>query len=758
MDLAVKTQMRLSNTFMRQSTFITTKRARAVLFFLYLSLSTGLIPSFIFAEGTDTASTSVEDAITPSETSSRNGKKNTQYQETSLSEELVTEAIWFGLEGEVTIATRHKAPISKAPSIVTVITAEEIKNLGYRTFVEVLRTVPGFEIAKGGIFGTTLPNARGLDFAGQIRLMIDGHLVNNPFRGDAFTNFDNFPVENIKRIEIIRGPGSAVYGENAFSAVINIITFDAKDINGVRVSSGYGSFETYDENVVFGQSCGKVDISGIAHYRQTVGFDGIVESDFQTINDKILSPFGFPAVSEAPGPVQDWGQEYDLNLKAVYKDFYVEGFYMNKNCGPFIGIQSALNDESDIENNYVFVEAGYKKTLNENFGLKPRIYYDQFDINLLFEALPEGATITNTSGILQTHPDGLISNNGVTEKVVGTEIPFDYKVFDGNVITLGLEYRLINQTNVRNSSNFDPITLDTLEGMQDFSDTKPFIKEVTRRIESVYLQDTWDITDTINLALGIRYDHYSDFGGALSPRAGLTWAFIKNASLKLLYGEAFRAPSFQEMHTTNQPAIQGNPDLDPETIRTYEAGLSYQFNKYITSSINYFYNNVEDIIGLGVIDIERNTRRFENEKSAHVQGIEMETKVKIMKDNYVFMNYTFQNPEDNHGDDLPFVAQHKGNFGINVHYWKYINTNLSTFVSGRRSRDRTDERETRDDLPAYALLNLSIIGKEFFKTMEVQGTVFNLLDKDYSDPGSVSIPDDLPRPGRTYFVGLSYKF
>jgi len=104
---------------------------------------------------------------------------------------------------------------------------------------------------------------------------------------------------------------------------------------------------------------------------------------------------------------------------------------------------------------------------------------------------------------------------------------------------------------------------------------------------------------------------------------------------------------------------------------------------------------------------------------------------------------------------LPFVAEHKGNFGVNVHYWKYINTNLSTFVSGRRSRE---EGDTRDDLPAYALLNLSVLVKDFFKTMEIQGTVYNLLDKDYRDPWPVSIPEDLPRPGRTFFVGLSYEF
>ncbi|MBI2447402.1 MAG: TonB-dependent receptor [Candidatus Omnitrophica bacterium] len=337
-----------------------------------------------------------------------------------------------------------------------------------------------------------------------------------------------------------------------------------------------------------------------------------------------------------------------------------------------------------------------------------------------------------------------------------TEIPFDYKLFDGNTITLGFEYRLISQTNVSSFYNFYPPTLDPLPSIQDFSDDFPWIKEVTRRLWSVYLQDIWDITNTLNLTLGVRHDQYSDFGAATSPRGGLTWAFMKNASLKVLYGEAFRAPSFIEMFIKNQPALLGNEDLDPEKIKTYEVGLSYQFNKHVTSSINYFYNDIKDMIVLRSLPPpNQSTSQYDNFGDAHVQGIEMETKVDIIKDNYIFMNYTFQDPRDNHGNDLPFVAQHYGNFGVNVHYWKYINTNMSTFVSGRRSREEGDDR---DDLPAYALLNLSVIGKEFFKTMEIQGTVFNLLDKDYSDPGPTSIPDDLPRPERTFFVGLSYQF
>ncbi|MDE2217675.1 MAG: TonB-dependent receptor [Planctomycetota bacterium] len=733
-----------------------TKTTHPVIF-QCLCILFGLIslkPPTIFAEGTGAPSTSVEEAKRLSNESSEGMRKtSTINNNVAMAEEMSAEAIWFGFREEVTIATRRETPASKAPSIVTVITAEEIKNLGYRTFVEVLRTAPGFEVLKYADFGFVSPSVRGVatsSSANRIRLMLNGHFVNNPLRGGAFGEFDDFPVESIKRIEIIRGPGSAMYGENAFSAVINIITKDAKDIDGARVSSGYGSFETYDENIVFGKRYGKIDVSGMVRYRQTGGFDGIVKRDSQTAID---TAFGTSA-SLAPGKVYDARQEYDINLKAVYKDFYVEGLYTNRNKQPFVGPQSALTGGSNIEDNYVFGEFGYKKTFEEKFTLKPRVYYDQFDVDNFIKSFPDGTTIRNTSGTPHTFPNGFTADAVVSEKVVGTEVPFDYELFDGNIFTIGLEYRLIHQTNIRYFANFNPSTNDPLASMQDFSNTLPFIKTATRRIESIYLQDTWNVTDTVNLTLGVRHDEYNDFGGTTSPRAGLTWSFMKDASLKALYGEAFRAPSFVEMFTVNQPAILGNENLHPETIKTYEVGLSYNyFNKHVTSGINYFYNDIKDLIVLR--SQTSTTSRYENFGNARVHGVEAETKVDISKGNYVFMNYTFQDPEDDNRRDLPFIAEHKGNFGVNMRHWKYINTNLSTFVSGSRSRESTD---TRRDLPGYALLNLSIIGKEFCKTMEVQGTIFNILDKQYSDPGPAAITNDLPRPGRTFFVGLSFQF
>lgn len=149
---------------------------------LLLSLVPFISPK-ILAEGTDTSSTLIWGTTRSVETTSSKKEKHTRDVEAAVAEELVTEAIWFGFGEEVAIATRHESPIGKAPSIVTVITVRDIKNLGYRTFVEILRTVPGFEILKDDSFGAVVPNVRGLIGSEKIRVMLNGHLVNNPFSG-----------------------------------------------------------------------------------------------------------------------------------------------------------------------------------------------------------------------------------------------------------------------------------------------------------------------------------------------------------------------------------------------------------------------------------------------------------------------------------------------------------------------------------------------------------------------------------------------
>ena len=119
---------------------------------------------------------------------------------------------WLQAESapDVSISTRHQTPIEKAPGIVTVVTAGEIKNAGYRNFVEILRAVPGFELLKDGGNGNEVCAMRGIQSSNKVRLMLNGHMVNDPFTGSSFGRFDDFPVDSIQRAEIILGHGSAL--------------------------------------------------------------------------------------------------------------------------------------------------------------------------------------------------------------------------------------------------------------------------------------------------------------------------------------------------------------------------------------------------------------------------------------------------------------------------------------------------------------------------------------------------------------------
>ena len=165
-------------------------------YYFFLVIFFTIMPRFIMAEGAETTN--------QGETPQNPIPEKTNSADNDVLNMHSSEVLWLGNE-EVAISTRRETPIHKAPSIVTVITDEEIKNSGYRTFAEILRIVPGFEMLKMPDFGDLVPVVRGIDGTNKVRLMIDGHFVNNPLRGNAFNVFDDFPVENIKRLKLSAG-------------------------------------------------------------------------------------------------------------------------------------------------------------------------------------------------------------------------------------------------------------------------------------------------------------------------------------------------------------------------------------------------------------------------------------------------------------------------------------------------------------------------------------------------------------------------
>jgi len=648
----------------------------------------------------------------------------------------------FTEEQIVVSALKRPRTVSKSPAIMSVITAKQIKQMGFRTLTEVLDTVPGFDISLSETGEREIAVRGILDTNSQkVKVLIDGHSINDVWSGGISWNYDDLVVENIKRIEIIRGPGSALYGQNAFLTVINVITKDTDDIDGFQLTTSGGAFDTQNYNMLFGKEYGDLAVSGFFDFFDTEGHSEKVEQD-------VLFPAAF---SKSPGRSHNRKEKTDLNLKLSYNNLEISGKYTKKRRKDYIGVGYALGDDSIIRSAYMFTELTYKFALGEKLDIIPRVYYDQFNYDPFLEQRPDG--FVDRFG--RIYPDGIQGQVRHKQRTVGFENQFNYNLFKGNELTFGFQYEWIHQGDIKSSEfTFNPITFAPLAVPQDFSKDLPFTRKATRQIMAFYLQDEWNITKDVDLTVGVRHDQFPRFGGTTNPRFGLIWRFIEDAHLKLLFATAFRAPNFQELYLTNNGTRAGDPNLDPEKINTFELGLGYNFTKHIRGNINYFFNRIRDRI---ILDTTQTPDKFANSGGARVLGVEAELKADYGNDNYAFANYTFQKAEETRNRNrLPDVPVHKANLGVNVGFWKYANANVNTFISGPRPREDGD---TRRDMPSYALVNLTLIGRKFMDNFEIRGSVFNLFNKGYDDPAPVdTVPTDFPQPGRSFNVELRYQY
>ncbi len=641
-------------------------------------------------------------------------------------------------------ATKHLMETRKAPAIATVITADEIRNMGARDLKDVLRTVPGFGPRKRAVVQTVTVRGVSTPTTEKILLLIDGHRMNTPYDGSALRFFsDDLMVENIKRVEVIRGPGSALYGANAFCAVINVITKTAEDIDSQQISISGGSFDTGHFNGLFSHKDKEsgFEISGHLDYQDTDGQDNFIEQDGQTFYDRKNGT----DVSSAPGCTDEYVQKWDAGFRVRYGDFNLSSRVIEKEYGTTTGAIGALNDESYLEVMKIFGDLAWTKRLGDNLNMTVNLYADYFDVVVFWERQPAGFTGENDIGKFDKH----IYKNAV----FGGEITTDYTLGD-HFITTGLVYEYTKQYDVRHFNNF----ADYTAGMAETTDHENNIENVDRNIWAAYLQNVWEITAYDSLTLGVRYDRYDDFGGTLNPRLGFVHEFGNDLVMKILYGSAFRAPTFIELYT-NYTALAGNPDIEPEKISTYEVGLEYPFLKHYTIKLSYFHNEIEDLITRGPTPMDGGPTTFINKTGkTRVNGGEAELVFKFAKDKYGYINGSYQYARDENNKEFPEVPRWIANAGLNYGFSKYLNANVNVSWLSERPRAENDALK-REELSSETLVDLTLIAKGFCKNLEIAGSVHNLFDEDYRDPQpGVLIPNDIPTNKRTFLFEIRYKF
>lgn len=692
--------------------------------------------------------------------------QDSPFEAQDIDKQIEEEMRWLQAETYVITASRVLESIKKSAASITVITARQIRRMGARHLMDVLRTVPGMSYRYGSD-GQYKIDARGvLKSSGQdVLIMMNSHPLNSNFTGGATWTYDTVILENVKRIEVIRGPGSALYGANAFSGVINIITKGPENIEGFQIKASGGSYDTQQYNILFGKTWNDIGIAFNFNYLNTDGFDPYIEQDSQTYSDQYFASVipGYANASLAPGYGKNDNEKYDVSLTLQYKALKFDGRYVDRKREPPLSVMDSLNDESIDKSGDYYLNLSYEGSVGEKLDILGKVYRNHNSYDSYYQGYPDGTAAVTSDGIA-IMPDGLIAAPSNKNDRTGIEIQTTYKASDSNTLVAGMTYEKMKQYDVRYSANYiydlelskllQTTVIDPLDSVQDLTEKQNYIRAASREFKAFFIQDIWDIRDNLRLTVGARYDDYSDFGDSFNPRAGLTWEFVKGFDLKLLYGRAFRAPSFYELYMQNNPSVIGNPNLKPEEVDTYEVSFGAEFNKSLSCRITGFRNTIKDNIDL-ISELEGEV--FRNKEKLRSQGAEAEMKYDFGRGTYLAMNYTWQDAKNLDTKDRFYdIPKHKGNIMTNIRLSKYFNLFSELYFQDGYKRENGD---TREDPSGFGIVNATLIAKKFLKGLEIRGSVYNLFDKEYAFPTAVdSLSAEQPMPGRNFIVELQYEF
>jgi outer membrane cobalamin receptor len=500
------------------------------------------------------------------------------------------------LQSETYVITPSKIPekIKKTAASITVVTDKQIRQMGAKHLNDVIeRVVPSFW--SSNICGQIIPNTRGPSLS-RVLLMINGHpLYDADMQGATYYNYVVLNMDHVKRIEFIRGPGSALYGANAYHGVINIITKKAEDMDGVELTARGGSWDTQQYNLLFGKAFSDLDVAFNFNYFKTHGYSAFIEEDrFSYIDQNIYAPLGYPPISLTPGSKKNHEEKVDLALYVKYRGFIFDGGYIDRQYEhPYIFSGTFITEKDTWSYKTYYLNLGYETALGEKLDLSTKVYRLFEEVFIDRQEYPPGFVDRWNSGSFDTiWPEGTHYAGQLKTSRMGMEMQTTYNVTDSNTIVAGATYEKQKYFDDKQWADYDYLSasdvLIQLPTMQEFPGSMPDQKN---NFKALFLEDVWDITEGLRLTIGAHYVDYNSFGSHFSPRAGLTWEYMKGYDLKLLYGHAFSVPGLSETLFR----IPG-PVLDPQTIDSYELSFGAEFTSSFESRITFFRNNDKDLI------------------------------------------------------------------------------------------------------------------------------------------------------------------
>ena len=680
-------------------------------------------------------------------------------------------------EEMVSIATGGLQPLSRAPAVATVITARDIEAMGARNLDEVLETVPGLHVSYSSLRLTPIYVIRGIrtDTNPHVLMLVNGVPLTQLFQGDRGPQ-NVLPITDIARVEIIRGPGSAIYGADAFSGVINVITKGAGDIDGTEVLGEVASFGTRRAAVTHGGEYAGTELALYLEYWQTDGDKGrVIGEDAQTLFDQIMGT----SASLAPGSLDTRGKRLDVRLDAKRDNWRLRLWnWRLQDMGVGPGLAQALDPSGRGDSSNYLADATYDNPdFARDLGLKATLSYMDISGDSRQNLFPAGTRLpigsdgninpTSPAGIVD-FPDGFIGNPGIDEQHWRLDSSLFYTALQAHRVRLGLGASL-GRLQAREAKNFGPGVIDgsqlVVDGtLTDVTGTpNVFLGDQERRAYYLSLQDEWQLAPDWDLTAGVRYDNYSDFGSTVNPRLALVWQSLYNLTSKLMYGRAFRPPSFQELFIQNNPIVKGNPGLKPESIETLELAFDYQPTFDIHTTLNLFHYGVKDLIEFMETEGTDKDKVAKNVGRQNGRGLEWELTWDLGRQLDIQTNYAFQDARDA-ATDKPVAGVPRHQFFLQANWSFSPLWNLDGRFNWISSRKRQDS-DPRGDLDGYQTVDLFLRRTGIFGGGEVGVMVRNLFDVDRREPSPMAdvpegayIPQDYPLEGRSLSLVVKGRF
>jgi iron complex outermembrane receptor protein len=632
--------------------------------------------------------------------------------------ELPLEALMNLEVPKVYAASKLEQKTTEAPASTTIVTSDEIKKFGYRTLAEVLQSVQGFNVSYDrnydylGAEGISLGDANN-----RILLLVNGHRVNDNLTDSAAIGTDFIlDIDLVDRIEVIRGPAAVLYGNNAFLGVINVITRQASQINGVETSFDYGAFDTYKGRVTIGQQfTNGVNLLVSGSIYDSAGPESLFYPQFNT-----------PAQNNGVAQNMDGDLFRSCFGSLGYGDLTLEGaFNYREKVNPTAQFDATFDDprlRTIDERGYTALK--YAHSFPEVVDVTAQVYFDLYTHSIGY---PQSFMVgTNMVSAFATEHD--------TGEWWGTELQLNKTLWDRHVLTLGGEYR------------------DDFLQEQRISGQTPVIGE--RESYGVYVQGDFAVLTNLHFNGGVRYDQYGDFDPAFDPRLALIYNPLQGSTFKAIYGTAFRVPDFEEL---SDPRFQ---DIKPEKITSYELVYEQQIGRHLRSSLSGFYNQLDHLI---VFDSGSYTNF-----NAQTKGLELALEGSWASGIRSRASYSFQYTRDDTVDwQMPDSPENMLKFNLSA---PLVKDKLFAGAEFQYTSDRLSLHNTTDasgqpitvqgeDAGGYGIVNLTLFSQKLIKNVEFSASVYNLLNHRYADPASnFHVQDIIEQDGRSFRIKLTYRF